>query len=62
MEDILLIYEVEKRFPNLGKDELNANPGGYRAFGTEFAKAIKAATPKSPPRRQLSSGYGTQSR
>jgi hypothetical protein len=41
MEYLLLIYEDEKRFGGLGKNDMAGELGEYRAFGQEFAQAIK---------------------
>ncbi|MBV9083166.1 MAG: YciI family protein [Acidobacteriaceae bacterium] len=41
MEYLLLIYEGEKRFADLSKAEMQAELAEYRAFGNEFAHAIK---------------------
>ena len=48
MQYLLLIYEDEKRWADLKAPELQAELGEYRAFGQEFAGAIKGGNALQP--------------
>lgn len=48
MEYLLLIYEDEKQTSKRWESNMNAELGEYRAFGTEFAKAIKGGHALKP--------------
>ncbi len=48
MQYLLLIYEDEKRWANLNSPELQSELGAYRAFGQEFAGAIKGGNALQP--------------
>lgn len=48
MQYLLLIYEDEKRWANWNSPELMAEIGEYRAFGQEFAAAIKGGNALQP--------------
>ncbi len=48
MQYLLLIYEDEKRWADLKSPELQAELGEYRAFGQEFAGAIKGGNALQP--------------
>jgi hypothetical protein len=48
MQYLLLIYEEENRFANLGKSEMDKELAEYRAFGKEFASAIQGGNALQP--------------
>jgi hypothetical protein len=48
MQYLLLIYEEENRFANLGKSEMEKELAEYRAFGKEFASAIQGGNALQP--------------
>jgi hypothetical protein len=48
MQYLLLIYEKESRFANLGKSEMDKEMAEYRAFGQEFASAIQGSNALQP--------------
>jgi hypothetical protein len=48
MQYLLLIYEGERRFMNLSKQDLDAEIVQYRAFGQEFASAIQGGNALQP--------------
>ena len=48
MQFLLLIYEDEKRFTNLGKPEFGSELAEYQAFGKEFAGAIQGGNALQP--------------
>ena len=48
MQYLLLIYERENRFANLGKSEMDKELAEYRAFGQEFASAIQGGNALQP--------------
>jgi hypothetical protein len=48
MQYLLLIYEQEDRFSNLGEAAMGGELEEYKAFGKEFARAIKAGDALQP--------------
>jgi len=44
MQYLLLIYEGERRFANQSKPDFDAELAEYRAFGKEFATAIRKSS------------------
>ena len=48
MQYLLLIYEDERRWANMKPAQMNAEVGEYRAFGQEFAGAIKGGNALQP--------------
>ncbi|HKD10901.1 MAG TPA: YciI family protein [Thermoanaerobaculia bacterium] len=48
MQYLLLIYEEEKRFANLSKPDFEKELAEYRAFGKEYARAIKGGDALQP--------------
>ena len=48
MQFLLLIYDDEKRWTNLGKPDYGSELDQYRAFGKEFAKAIQGGNALQP--------------
>jgi hypothetical protein len=48
MQYLLLIYDQEDRFSNLSEAAMGGELSGYKAFGVEFAKAIKAGDALQP--------------
>ena len=48
MEFLLLIYGGEKRWTSLSEAERNSERQGFRAFGSEFEKAIKGGNALQP--------------
>jgi hypothetical protein len=48
MEYLLLIYEGEKRWQDMSEAASGAEMDGYRAFGDEFAGAIKGGNALQP--------------
>lgn len=48
MEFLLLIYDTEKRWTSLSEAEQNSETQGFRAFGSQFAKAIKGGNALQP--------------
>ncbi len=48
MQYLLAIYEEEKRWANLGKNDIDAALREYRAFGDEFKGAIKGGEALQP--------------
>ena len=48
MQYLLLIYEGERRFVSLSKQDLDAEIAQYRAFGTEFGSAIQGGNALQP--------------
>src|SRR5262245_32904088 len=50
MQYLLLIYEGEKRLVNQSKPDFEAELAEYRAFGKQFAGAIKGGSALQPTR------------
>jgi len=48
MQYLLSIYEDEKRFANLPKDQFQKELGEYRALGSEFKSLIKGGNALQP--------------
>ncbi len=48
MQVLLLIYEAEQRFNKLDPATFNAELGEYRAFGKDFAPAIRGGNALQP--------------
>ncbi len=48
MKFLLLIYDDEKRWNNLGKPDYGVELEEYRAFGKEFATAIQGGNALQP--------------
>ena len=48
MQYLLAIYEAESRWANLSKDAVDKEVKEYRAFGNQFAKAIKGGNALQP--------------
>ena len=48
MQYLLLIYDDEKRWTQLGKPDYGSELQEYRAFGKEFAKAIQGGNALQP--------------
>ena len=48
MKYLLAIYEDEKRWGGLSKEQIGSELGEYRAFGSEFAGAIQGGNALQP--------------
>jgi hypothetical protein len=48
MQFLLLIYDDEKRWNKLGKPDYGSELDEYRAFGKEFARAIRGGNALQP--------------